>query len=62
MQLSCMEISEEATIRVQICNTGVYTDEASDTIFLGLIYKEFIFFTEADVYQFLIWLPKLHAP
>ena len=61
MPLSCME-SSEATIRVQICNTGVYTDEASDTIFLGLIYKEFIFFTEADVYQLLIWLPKLHAP
>ena len=28
----------------------------------GLIYKEFEFFTDTDVYKFLIGVPKLHAP
>ena len=28
-----------------------------------LIYKEnYKFFTDTDVYQFLIWVPKLNAP
>ena len=28
---------------------------------MGLIKKEFVFFTDTDVYQFLIWVLKLHV-
>ena len=27
-----------------------------------LVYKVFELFTDTDVYKFLIWVPKLHAP
>ena len=66
MQLRCMG-SSEVPGRIQMHNTGEGHEwtpvfKALKWTFRDLIYKEFIFFTDNDVYKFLIWVCKLHVP